>query len=163
MDKETFLLNDYKKEIESSFIKDGWLTIKRTIYKNNDDQTIYCCLVDEKRIKSYRQNSDWKIEICSEGKPSVFGDGKYQTYADKGIEPFIFSKHFNFNGGHESYSDISEEFILYFRLYEKGESKQNRTFNFIDDVGDLDEVILITPNEIKIKLKYLNEIGRAHV
>jgi len=157
MNTESFLLSDIKKEIESSFIKDGWITIGKTCSSDGDCQTIFCCLVDRTRIKSYRLDTNWVISPTSEGKPSVYGDGTYKTFADKGIEPFIFSKHFNSNEGYESYSDITEEFVLYFRLYEKGQNKQNRKFYFIDEVGDLDEVINITPNEIKIKLKYLKE------
>ncbi len=158
MDKETFLLTDKIKLIESSFVKDGWLTIYESYHPDNNDSTlIYCCLVDSKRIKAYRQNTDWVIQCGSEGKPTIWGDGKYQTNGEKGIEPFLFSKHFNFSGGHESYLDISEEFVLYFKLYERGENKQNRKFYFIDEVGDLDEVIVVEPKKIKIKLKYLAE------
>ncbi len=165
MDKDTFLLADKVKLIESSFIKDGWVTVYESFHPDNDDQTlIYCCLVDSKRIKAYKLDRDWVIQNGSEGKPSIwetYKNGKsvttYQTYSDKGIEPFIFSKHFNFSDGHDAYVDISEEFVLYFKLYEKVTTKQNRVFYYIDDAGDLDEVIVIEPKKIKIKLKYLKE------
>ncbi|MBD0350793.1 MAG: hypothetical protein ICV65_06540, partial [Flavisolibacter sp.] len=165
MDKDTFLLRDRIKQIESSFIKDGWVTIYDGYDSNKDDQTlIFCCLVDSVRIKKYRLDSDWVIQIGSEGKPSIFESYKngkpvttYQTFSDKGIEPFLFSKHFNFNDGYDSYVDISEEFILYFRLYEKVQDKQNRKFYFIDELGELDEVIIIEPKKIRVKLKYLKE------
>lgn len=165
MDKETFLLTDKVKLIESSFIKDGWVTIYESFHSSNDDQTlIYCCIVDNKRIKSYKLNRDWGIHNGSEGKPSIFESYKngksvttYQTNSEKGIEPFLFSKHFNFNDGHDAYVDISEEFVLYFQLYEKVVTKQNRKFYFIDDAGDLDEVIIVETKKIKVKLKYLKE------
>lgn len=158
MDKETFLLADKIKLIETSFIKDGWATIYESYNPDNNDQTlIYCCIVDSERIKSYKLDTDWVVQPSSEGKPAVYDDGTYKTHSKEGIEPFIFSKHFTFNNGHESYLDISEEFILYFKLYEKGADKQNRKFYFIDEVGDLDEVIVIEPNRIKIKVKYLKE------
>lgn len=165
MDRETFLLTDRIKQIESFFIKDGWATIYESSAPDNNDQAlIYCCLVDSKRIGAYKLDSNWVIQNGSEGKPSIiesYKNGKslikYQTYSDKGIEPFIFSKHFSFNNGHDSYIDISEEFVLYFKLYEKALDKQNRKYFFIDDVGDLDEVILVEPKKIKIKLKYLKE------
>lgn len=167
MNKDTFLIKDRIKQIESSFIKDGWITIYESSHFKNDDSQddlIYCCLVDSKRIKKYKLNSDWVIQNGHEGKPSIImssEDGKskttYQTYADKGIEPFIFWKLFNFCEGHDSYIDISEEFILYFNLYEKAEDKQNRKYFFIDDLGELDEVIKVEPKQIKVKLKYLKE------
>jgi hypothetical protein len=158
MDTESFLLTDKLKLLETLFLKDGWVTIYESHHNDINDQTlIYCCLVDSKRIKSYQQDSDWIIEPGSEGKPTIWGNGKYETLGHKGIEPFLFSKHFNFDGGQESYIDISEEFILYFKLYEKGPSKQSRKFYFIDDAGDLDEVIVVEQKKIKIKLKYLKE------
>lgn len=165
MDKDKFLLVDRIKQIELSFIKDGWATIYDNFDPNEDDETlIYCCIVDSKRIESYKLNSDWVIHNGSEGKPSIiesFKNGKsittYQTNSNKGIEPFIFSKYFSFSDGHDSYIDISEEFVLYFKLYERGTDKKNRTFYFIDEVGDLDEVIIVEPNKVRIKVKYLKE------
>ncbi|MFH2030382.1 MAG: hypothetical protein ABIJ40_07090 [Bacteroidota bacterium] len=165
MDRDTFLFGDKIKQIESSFVKDGWATIYENQHSDNSDQTlIYCCIVDSKRIKSYKLNCDWVIQPGSEGKPTIsetFINGKsktiYQTHSEKGIEPFIFSKHFSFGEGYDSYLDISEEFVLYFKLYEKGTDKKNRKYYFIDDIGDLDEVISIGADSIKIKLKYLKE------
>jgi len=158
MDRQKFLLADKILQIESSFIKDGWVTIYENTHTDNNDQgLVYCCTVSPKRIKSYMLNSDWVIQNGYEGKPTVLGNGKYETNGEKGIEPFLFSKHFTFNSGHESYIDISEEFILYFKLYEKGINKQNRIFYFIDECGDLDEVIIVEPNRIRVKLKYLKE------
>ena len=165
MNKEIFVLNDRIKQIESSFIKDGWVTIYDG-YNNSDyDQTlIYCCIVDSKRIKKYKLDRDWVIRIGSEGKPAIFEtykNGKsittYETYSEKGIEPFLFSKYFSFNNGYDSYVDISEEFILYFKLYEKIETKQNRKYLFIDSLGEFDEVIIVEPKKIKVKHKYLKE------
>lgn len=165
MDKVTFLLSDKIKQIESSFIKDGWITIYENDHTvSNNETLIYCCIVNSKRIKSYKLDSNWVIRPGSEGKPAIIQSSKkgkwvtrYETFSDKGIEPFIYSKQFNFGNGHEKYFDISEDFILYFKLYEKGIDKQNRKFYFIDEVGDLDEVISIETNKVKIKLKYLKE------
>lgn len=165
MNKETFLLDNRIKEIKTLFIKDGWVTIFEKDPFNETCRTlIFCCLVDSKRLKNYQEHTDWVIGPEREGKPAIityFRKGKsintYETYSDKGFEPFIFAKNFSFDGGYDSYVDISEEFILYFKLYEKGNNKQNRKFYFIDEAGDLDEVITIDPNKIKVKLKYLKE------
>lgn len=164
INREIFLLEDKKKEIQDSFIKNGWITIYENSNADENQILIYCCIVDSKKIKSYKTNRNWEIEPGSEGKPSIYSTYKsgkpittYQTYSEKGIEPFVFSKYFTFSDGHESYFDISEEFVLYFKLYEKGQNKQNRKFYFIDEVGDLDEVIKIEPNKITVKLKYLKE------
>ena len=162
MDKDTFLFKEEINQIEASFIKDGWIIIYENEHTDENQRLIYCCLVDSKRIKEYKKNREWEIYPCREGKPSIISTNlngkwqtKYQTYSEKGIEPFIFVKDFTFADGTDEYIDISEEFILYFKLYEKGENKQTRKFYFIDEVGNLEEVIKIKSNTVKIKLKYL--------
>lgn len=163
-EKERMLFNDKIQDIDKSFIKDGWITVYLNKHKECDQLYIFCCIVDSTRIKTYKLKTDWGIHPGHEGKPTIWSSfkkgkqvDKYHTYSEKGIEPFLFSKSFRFDGGNEKYVDISEEFVLYFKLYERGESKQNRTFFFIDDSGDLNEVIKINPSEIKVKLKYLME------
>lgn len=153
MELDYFLIKERIKQLETTFIKDGWLTI----YESSEDDLIYCCLVYNSKIEEYKSNTDWVIRPYYEGKPAVFGDGTYKTYSEDGYEPFIFIKHFNFNNGGEKYIDISEEFVLYFKLYERAENKQNRKYYFIDELGDLDEVINVEPKRIRIKLKYLKE------
>lgn len=153
MELDYFLIKERIKQMETTFIKDGWLTI----YESSEDDLIYCCLVHSSKIDEYKSKTDWVIRPYYEGKPAVFVDGTYKTYSEDGYEPFIFIKHFNFNNGGEKYVDISEEFVLYFKLYEKAENKQNRKYFFIDELGDLDEVINVEPNRIRIKLKYLKE------
>jgi hypothetical protein len=153
MELDYFLIKERIKQLETTFIKDGWLTI----YESSEDDLIYCCLVHTSKLEEYKSNTDWVIRPYYEGKTAVFGDGTYKTYSEDGYEPFIFIKHFNFNNGGEKYIDISEEFVLYFKLYEKAENKQNRKYYFIDELGDLDEVISVEPKRIRIKLKYLKE------
>lgn len=153
MELDYFLIKERIKQLETTFIKDGWLTI----YESSEDDLIYCCLVHNSKIEEYKSNTDWVIRPYYEGKPAVFGDGTYKTYSEDGYEPFIFIKHFNFNNGGEKYIDISEEFVLYFKLYERAENKQKRKYYFIDELGDLDEVINVEPKRIRIKLKYLKE------
>lgn len=158
MNKSRFLFEDKIKEIQTSFIKDGWVTIYYNQHDDkNDECLIYCCVVKEDYFKKYKENRDWGIQIGSEGRPSVYGDGTYKSFDNEGIEPFIYSKRFTFAEGYDNYIDLSEEFILYFKLYETLEDKKNRKYFFIDDTGDLDEVISITPSQIRIKQKYLME------
>lgn len=158
MEKEYFLLADKIKEIENRFIHNGWLLAYESSSKSENDQSgIYCCLIDQKLREVYNVNHSWPLTIGSEGKPSVYGDNTYKTYDNEGIEPFLFSRSFTFVDGYDSYFDVSEEFILYFKLYEKVENKQKRKYYFIDEVGNLDEVIIIEPQSIKVKLKYIKE------
>jgi hypothetical protein len=118
--------------------------------------------VHANHLKTYLKDRDWGIHHGREGKPSIittFRKGKeitrYRPFRDKGLEPFIFYKSFTHNG--ERYIDISEDFLNYFKLYERITDKQNRTYYFIDDGGDLHEVLKIVPNKVQVKHKYLME------
>lgn len=158
IDKNTFLLEDRIKTIESNFIEKGWVKAYESCSKSLSDQGgIYCYLIE----KSHRQQSEekysWAFTMGYEGKPSVYGDNSYKSNDHKGVEPFIFYRSFPLIENYDSYFDISEEFILYFNLYEKVQDKQNRKYYFIDDVGNLDEVIIVEPKSIKVRLKYIKE------
>lgn len=161
MKKEEFHFQIEKEQIEKKFVEKGWITVYDSIDIDESNQRlIYSYLASNTSKKNSLKNSSWDIDPGSEGKPSIFGFDKpykYQSYSEKGIEPFLFVKHFNFNDGHDRYVDIGEEFILYFRLYEKSENKNNRKFYYIDEIGELDEVIDIKPKLVRIKLKYLME------
>jgi hypothetical protein len=159
MEKNYFLLEDKIEEIKSKFlIKNGWLKIYEDGSKSLDDSAgIYCCLVSNNILENYTNDHSWPLFMGSEGKPSVYGDNTYKTCDKDGLEPFLFYKQFSLPETSIKYIDISEEFILYFRLYEKGNDKQNRTFYYVDDYGELDEVLTVEPKLIKIKVKYLKE------
>lgn len=159
MEKDYFLLEDKKREIESNFlIKNGWLKIYEEGSKDFDDSAgIYCCLISSDKLDEYNEDHSWPLLMGSEGKPSVYGDNTYKTNDEEGLEPFLFYKSFSLQEASIKYIDVAEEFILYFRLYEKGNDKQNRTFYYVNDYGELDEVLTIEPKLIKVKIKYLRE------
>ncbi|MBJ2175755.1 hypothetical protein JBL43_15990 [Aureibaculum sp. A20] len=158
MEKDYFLLEDGKKRIETKFSENGWLTIYESNSEDIDDQsTVFCTLISNKKLEETEDKYSWPFLMGSEGKPSVFGDNSYKVNAEEGIEPFIFYRSFNLPEKYVTYFDISEEFILYFNLYEKAKDKKNRKFYFIDELGHLDEVLIVEPKSIKVKLRYLKE------
>lgn len=159
MEKDYFLLEDRKKEVRSNFlIKNGWLKIYEDGTKDFDDSAgIYCCLISNHKVEKYNKDYKWPLLMGREGKPTVYGDGTYRSYDEEGLEPFLFYKSFSLQETSIKYIDVSEEFVLYFRLYEKGTNKQNRIFYYVSDYGDLDEVLIIKPKLIKVKIKYLRE------
>lgn len=161
MEKDHFLLADKIQEIKSEFLlKNGWLKIYQSSVnedEENDSTGVYCCLIHNQYVNDFKQDYHWPIQIGSEGKPAVFGDNTYKTYSDDQLEPFLFSRFFKLPDKSERYIDISEEFILYFNLYETGQDKQNRKFYYVDDYGELDEAIIVDPNQIRVKIKYLKE------
>ncbi len=158
MNKEYFLLKDKIKEIESNFTKNGFIKVYNNFSKSLDKRCgIYCCLIDKNQKETYDKDDSWPFSMGYEGKPVIYGDNTYKTNEKEGLEPFLFYRYFSLLDNNEKYLDVSEEFVLYFNLYEKGESKQNRKYYYIDEIGHLDEVIIVEPECIKIKLKYLKE------
>jgi len=159
MKKNYFLLEDKIKEIKSKFlIKNGWLKIYEDESISSDDSAgIYCCLISNDKVGKYSKDYNWPLLMGREGKPSVYGDNTYKTNDEEGLEPFLLYKKFLLREETVRYIDVTEEFILYFQLYEKGNDKQNRTFYYVSDFGELDEVLTVEPNLIKVKIKYLKE------
>lgn len=164
MDKDNFLFTDKIESINASFVKNGWATIYESHMEDDERYLIYCYLFDPKKKPDYKQNTEWEIDPAREGKPSIwstYSKGRekitYTAYPEKGIEPFLFVREFRLADGDEDYVDVSEEFVFYFKLYERGRDKQNRTFYFVGELGELDEVIKIESNKVQIKVKYLLE------
>lgn len=162
MDKDYFLLKDKIDYLKTRFIKNGWLTIYEYEYESSEneiknDSMIYPCIVYPDRFEEYKNNRKWGIRPGEEGKPTIYSNGKYATSSYDGLEPFIFIRYFKFDGGQDKHIDVSEEFILYFKLYEKLENKQNRIYYYIDSLGGLEEVVKVEKNKVQVKLKYLME------
>jgi hypothetical protein len=159
MEKDYFLLEDKIKEIESKFlIKNGWLKIYENGSKTLDDTAcIYCCLISNDKVDKHSKDYRWPLSMGREGKPSISGDNTYKNYSEEGLEPFLFYKIFSPQETSVKYLDVAEEFILYYRLYETGNNKLNRIFYYVSDYGELEEVLIIEPNLIKVKIKYLKE------
>jgi len=159
MNKEYFLLNDKIEEIESFFkIENGWFKIYEREHISFDDSTgIYCCLVSNKTIKNYKKDYGWPILYGDEGKPTIINSREYKTQDKEGLEPFLFYKSFSLIDEKITYIDISEEFLLYFKLYEEVKTKNDRQYYYLNGYGELDKVIDVKENLIKIKSKYLKE------
>ncbi|TAJ10440.1 hypothetical protein DMA11_19035 [Marinilabiliaceae bacterium JC017] len=157
MNKESFLFKDKLEDIDARFVKNGWVTIYESSSDSKDSALIYCCLIDKSKREEALKNHSWHLHIGSEGRPSIWGDNTYTANAEEGIEPFLVQRSFNLAEGYESFFDVSEEFVFYFNLYEKAESKQSRKYYYVDELGNLDEVLIFEPNKIRIKLKYLIE------
>lgn len=159
MNSDTFKLTTKLQEIKRSFKDRGWISISR-FSQGEVDSGIFCCIVERRAIKNFLLSKNWGVQPTSEGKPSIITrhkNGKevtnYEKFADKGIEPFLFKR--SFHHLNDSYIDVSEDFVNYFKLHESVQSKQFRTYSFLDELGEQEEVILVTADEVKIKQKFL--------
>lgn len=157
MEKSNFLLDNKIKDIEHSFNNSGWLTI----FDSNDDDEIrsriFSCLIDKEQKQDYIHEHNPPIWMGSEGKPVVYGDNTYKTYEKNGLEPFLYWRNFPTINTPDFYIDVSEEFVLYFNLYEQGKSKQDRKYSYIDELGEQIPVIDIKQDKVMISLQHLKE------
>ncbi|MFD2556036.1 hypothetical protein [Sphingobacterium tabacisoli] len=158
MERSEFLLESELNDIKAKFVKGGWVDIFRN--GNTYSGGVFCYLIKSDHLSKHLETNEKAIWKGSEGRPSVstytLPNGeitRYSAFNDEHIEPFLYCKHFP----EERYIDVSEEFVNYFKLYENGTSKQERKYYFLDDSYDKEEVIVITPEVVRVKLKFLKE------
>jgi hypothetical protein len=155
--------DDIKPEILASFIKNGWITI----YKNSDTQAsaerggIFCCLGNKNKVTEILDNHGWDIRM-GHGRPGfVFyhenGQEMATYYRIDGdvVEPFL---HYRCDfGNRPSYFEVSEEFRLYYNLFEEYINLHERNFIHTNDDSDDEIVIKISKNEIIAKLRFIKD------
>lgn len=135
-----------------------WIVVYSSHRDSSEWATFYCALFSNERIEKSLSDPSWDLSI-GHGLPGFsfhFESGKeiatYYRFSDEGIEPLVIWR--EFHGMKEGYFEISEEFRHYFNLYY---DKVNNRFLKIDDNGDDEVVILMSDNEIKIKLRLIKE------
>lgn len=140
------------------FGKSEWITAYANHRDSSEWATFYCALISNERIEKSLSDPSWDLSF-GHGMPGFsfhFEEGKeigtYYRYSDEGIEPLVIWR--SFYGMKEGYCEISEEFRHYFNLYE---DKTNNKFIRVDDNGDDEDVILMSENEIKIKIRLIKE------
>jgi hypothetical protein len=113
---------------------------------------IYSALIRNALVKRALQRPSWDLTI-GDGAPgleSSFGAEKEKTRyvrsSDGGIEPLVLKR--SFHEIRPDYWEVSEDFRLYFNLYD---DKLGRKLFRIDDNGDEHEAVLMKDGEIKIK------------
>lgn len=164
MNQDLSLFRNEIARIGTGFTAGEWVTIYERDATQEKSSLIFPCLVDSKKMRDYRTNTKWEMVPGKEGRASfeqTEKNGKskikYQSFAQKGIEPFVYLRSFVHDEGYDAYTDISEEFVLYFNLLEIAENKEDRQYFFIDALGRKDEVIQVKAESVRVKLKYLLE------
>ncbi len=143
----------------NEFGKSEWITAYRQDYdKEEEDAGFYCALIQKDNIKKSLSDPSWDLSIGS-GLPGFIFTCKNGTETEKYLrfpmetsEPLLVKR--SFDGMKNSYWEVSEEFRYYYNLYE---DRRNNKFILIDDNGDDEDVILMSENEIKIKIRLLKE------
>ena len=148
--------------------RDLKLTDRIPVYsyrKDLHDYGIYCALIPSNQVKRALSKSAWDLSL-GHGIPSTieyYKGGKkqaeYLRYGDdNGIEPLIINHYFNESqtnyGKRPNYSEISEEFRFFHRLYhDRGTDEYIK----IDEEGNEEIVATVKPNCIKIRLKEIRQ------
>lgn len=162
MPQKDLTFQDLQKEIKGNLGKTEWITVfsQSSAHHDVDQGGFFSAFISNEKIKQVLKNYQWDLAIGG-GLPgfSHFEKGKeiteYYRFSENGIEPVVYWR--AFHGVKEDYYEVSEEFRLYFNLFEDRKNLKDAKFIHIDDNGDENEVILINENEVKIKLKYLKE------
>jgi len=159
MNKDDLTLNDWQNKIKNEIGTTEWITVLSN--KNITSGLIFSALIPTSKKNEVLEDTSWNWTMCSRspGFVSYFKNGKeiteYHRIPKDGIEPLVFCR--DFHGIKEDYYEISEEFRLFFNLYENKISDFQSTFIHIDSNGDEENVIKINENEVKIKLAFLKK------
>ena len=161
MENKDLKLLDTIDDIKDKLGKSEWITVfEFTENKSYDQGTYFSALISNKKINELIKKYEWDLRlidgIC--GLSTHYKNGKsitrYYRFSDKYIEPFVYVRFFS---GKEKILEISEEFRLFFDLYEKYIDQNNRVYIKTDEDGDENEVARISKNKIEIKLKYIKK------
>lgn len=154
---------DLKREIDDLFVRDGWVTVFRSSHsvESGEEDAVYCALVKNTAISAAMRNHEWNLRKGS-GRPgfefsSSGGRLKaiYQRHSEKKFETFV---HYRCNFGNEhGYPEISEEFRLYFNLFENILGPTERQYYHIRDSGERELVAYIKDGLVRVQLRYLRD------
>ncbi|MBX3390514.1 MAG: hypothetical protein KF691_13780 [Phycisphaeraceae bacterium] len=131
------------------------LTVYLSDIRDQHNYGVYAALIPTEQVAKSLKSTNWDlshgsglpgaVEYHQQGSKRVeyhrFGD-------DDGIEPLVIDR--DFHGARERYTEISEEFRLFHRLYH--DQKLNQ-FIKIDNEGEEHLVATIEPNLVKIRVK----------
>jgi len=158
---------DWQEKIKSTLGKTEWITVlsRSELHHDVSRGGFYSALVSNDIVDKSLENYSWDL-LIGHGMPGFVTYSKggesiteYHRFSDDGIEPIVYWR--DFHGVRENYYEISEEFRLYFNLFEDKKSLHDCVLIHIDDNGDDIEVVKISKNEVKIKLKYIKEFLAA--
>lgn len=162
--EKDLLFKDLVAYIEGELGKTEWVTVFEFFegkYESIDRGSFFSALIPNQYVASALEKADWDLTI-GEGRPgfiSTFSDGEENTKYDRlsdhhEAEPFIHWR--SFRNRDEAIIEISEEFRLYFDLFEYTKEGK-KIFLYTNDDGEEEEVAVIEDNQVDVKLKYLKE------
>ena len=114
-----------------------------TMYASKEDAegpAFYSAMIREDLVERVLKDASWDLHI-GDGAPGLV------TQYENGNEE-------TFHGIRPAYWEISEDFRLFFNLYE---DRPNKRFLIIDNNGDEHEAIRMAASEIRVKTRLMRE------
>jgi hypothetical protein len=162
MQEEDLLFNDFKELIKNRFITSGWLTVylNEKEIKNIYQGLIYSALIAKDKVDDVLSKCEFDVHLGEGSDLFSYKEGdeekiSYRRFTVEGIEPLIY--HRSFYGIKEEYLELSEEFRLYFNLYEEHKSNNEKKYIHIDENGDEEVIAIISENKVSVRVDYIKE------
>lgn len=144
-EKERILCKDIVRKLRSKFIDQGWITVS--------DDNVHSALITEDKVEKSMNNYQW--DYCREdGFPSIqfHKDGTFDySRNEDGLEQFAIYR----NGYRDNpdYVELAEDFRLFFGMYEKTNTLENKKYFIVDENGNEEDVAIINGIEMRIKVE----------
>ena len=162
LDRKKLLQEQRREEIRRESQPLELITVHRPIIHTPIDCFIYCALIPPDQVEEILSHT--RISNNPEvfdGMPNAFDYGmrdskeqvKYFRYGtENGLEPLIISR--SFQEIKTPYNEISEEFRHFHNLYH---DRKTDKYTKINDTGNEETIVIVKPNEIKIRLKEIRQ------
>ena len=154
---------DMRKRVTEQFTSNGWTTIfERTRSPDGQDSLgLHCAVVTPAALRHALEDNGWDVRI-GEGGPTVvssYANGvrrtRYQKAANPGFDYLVHRR--SGYGNEDPYCELSEEFRLFYDLYEETTSRYDRRYYYIDDAGDKRAVAEIKADCATVQTQFLKD------
>ncbi len=152
-----------RKRVAEQFTSSGWTTIFESTRSpdGQDSLGLHCAIVTPAALRHALEDNSWDVRI-GEGGPTIVSSyanrvrrTRYQRAANPG---FIYLVHRRSGYGTEDpYCELSEEFRLYYDLYEETANRYDRKYYYIDDAGDKTAVAEIKKDLVAVQTRFLKD------
>ncbi len=154
---------DLRKRITEQFTAGGWTTIFESTRSGDgqDSLGLHCAVVMRAALRRSLEDNSWDVRI-GEGGPTIvssYAKGVRRTrYQKVGNPGFNYLVHRRSGYGNEDpYCELSEEFRLFYDLYEEVTSLYERKYFYIDDAGDKNLVAEIKKDRVTLQTRFLKD------
>jgi hypothetical protein len=149
---------DLLKLVGRQLTADGWTTVFEVSgnAETHSSLSVYSAIVTKHKLAKALKDDSWDVQIGS-GHPGIvyrYSNGtrrtRYEKNGDDGFEHFVHRR--KGYGQEDPYCELSEDFRLYYDLYEKVENQYKRDYYYIDEAGDKIHAASIKKDSVVVQL-----------